>query len=213
MTTTMKTKQKIINAAIELFNVNGYTGTSVRDIANRAKVNVANISYYFVSKEGLLEYLVSNFFEGYFLVIENVLRSSEKTSAKETLKQFVLETLIYQKQHHLLTRFVCREITLETTLIREVMTTYLTKEKYYLIALFEKGIKDGEFRDISIPYTIIQLKGFLSTPYLQSQYISEVLHIIPTEEYFLNQYMKQIEVWLEGMVYMPITEERSLTAI
>ncbi|MDX8367509.1 forespore capture DNA-binding protein RefZ [Cytobacillus sp. Hm23] len=213
MTTTMKTKQKIINAAIELLNVNGYTGTSVRDIANRAKVNVANISYYFVSKEGLLEYLVSNFFEGYFLVIENVFRSSENTSAKETLKQFVRETLIYQKQHHLLTRFVCREITLETTLIREVMTTYLTKEKYYLIALFEKGIKDGEFRDISIPYTIIQLKGFLSTPYLQTQYISEVLHIIPTEEYFLNQYMKQIEVWLEGMVYMPTTEERSLTAI
>ncbi|MED4214161.1 TetR family transcriptional regulator, partial [Priestia megaterium] len=41
-----QTKQKVIDAAISLFNTKGYDGTSVRDIAKRADVNVANISYY-----------------------------------------------------------------------------------------------------------------------------------------------------------------------
>lgn len=46
-----QTKQKVIDAAISLFNTKGYDGTSVRDIAKRADVNVANISYYFAGKQ------------------------------------------------------------------------------------------------------------------------------------------------------------------
>lgn len=49
-------KEAIVKAAISLFNSNGYSGTSVRDIANLAKVNTATIAYYFNNKAGLLEY-------------------------------------------------------------------------------------------------------------------------------------------------------------
>ncbi|MGQ0418773.1 TetR family transcriptional regulator, partial [Bacillus sp. HC-Mk] len=58
-----QTKQKVIDAAISLFNTKGYDGTSVRDIAKRADVNVANISYYFAGKQGLLEQLITDFLE------------------------------------------------------------------------------------------------------------------------------------------------------
>ncbi len=44
-----------MNAAEKLFAVNGFDGTSVRDIAQEAGVNVAMISYYFGSKEKLME--------------------------------------------------------------------------------------------------------------------------------------------------------------
>ena len=43
--------------AEKLFAANGYNGTSVRDIASKAKVNVSMISYYFGSKENLMEEL------------------------------------------------------------------------------------------------------------------------------------------------------------
>ncbi|GAA4454661.1 TetR/AcrR family transcriptional regulator [Rurimicrobium arvi] len=45
----------IINAAEELFAEAGFDGASVRDIAGKANVNVAMISYYFGSKEKLLQ--------------------------------------------------------------------------------------------------------------------------------------------------------------
>lgn len=52
-------RSKILNASAELFVKNGYDGTSVRQIAKEAGVNIAMISYYFKSKEGVLVDLIS----------------------------------------------------------------------------------------------------------------------------------------------------------
>ncbi|MES1161400.1 MAG: TetR family transcriptional regulator, partial [Bacteroidota bacterium] len=47
-------REHILIVAEELFGENGFDGTSVRDIAHKAGVNLAMISYYFGSKEKLL---------------------------------------------------------------------------------------------------------------------------------------------------------------
>jgi len=47
------TRERIIDAALDLFGDQGLTGATVRDIAARAKVNVAAISYHFGGKEEL----------------------------------------------------------------------------------------------------------------------------------------------------------------
>jgi len=52
-------RSKILNASAELFVKNGYDGTSVRQIAKEAGVNIAMISYYFKSKEGVLVDLIT----------------------------------------------------------------------------------------------------------------------------------------------------------
>ncbi|WP_368346005.1 TetR family transcriptional regulator [Pelagovum sp. HNIBRBA483] len=49
------TAAAIVAAAAELFSQRGYDGASTREIADRAGVNVALISRYFGSKEGLFE--------------------------------------------------------------------------------------------------------------------------------------------------------------
>lgn len=46
---------QIIKTAEQLFASKGFDGTSVRDIADEAGINVAMISYYFGSKEKLME--------------------------------------------------------------------------------------------------------------------------------------------------------------
>ncbi len=63
-------KEAIVHAAVSLFNTKGYSGTSIRDIAAKANVNPANISYYFQNKHGLLEYCFTSFFEQYMEKIE-----------------------------------------------------------------------------------------------------------------------------------------------
>jgi TetR/AcrR family transcriptional regulator, regulator of cefoperazone and chloramphenicol sensitivity len=47
------TRERILDAALDLFGERGLTGATVRDIAARAKVNVAAISYHFGGKEEL----------------------------------------------------------------------------------------------------------------------------------------------------------------
>ncbi len=63
----------ILQIAEKLFAENGFDGTSVRQIAKEADINIAMISYYFGSKEKLLETLL--FYRGsdFKIQIENIL--------------------------------------------------------------------------------------------------------------------------------------------
>lgn len=201
MVAQAKTKERIIDAAVSLFNAKGFDGTSVREIATKAKVNVANISYYFEGKEGLLETLVTTYFEGYIAELENEFELREYKDAKECLQGMVSAVLNYQHENRTIARLVYREISLDTTFIREVMTTYLTKEKYYLKTVLEKGMEDREFRKVNPSFIIIQLKALLSMPYLHPQYLTEVLYIMPQETYFLEQYNGELTTWIRTMLY------------
>lgn len=58
MTDFNEKQLEILQVAEKLFAEKGYDGTSVRDIAKIANINIAMISYYFGSKEKLLESLI-----------------------------------------------------------------------------------------------------------------------------------------------------------
>lgn len=190
-------KQKVMDAAISLFYTKGYNGTSVRDIAKRANVNVANISYYFAGKQGLLEQLLTDFLEGYIHVVERAFEQREYMSAKAVMGQIVRGILQYQFDHRELTRFFYRELSLDTTLIREVMTLYFSKERYYIEQIIKQGQERREFQKVSFTMFMTQLKGMMNMPYLYPQYIMEVLHAFPSETFFLEMYTKEVEQWME----------------
>ncbi|WP_313806874.1 TetR family transcriptional regulator [Flavobacterium sp.] len=65
---------EILQAAETLFAEQGYDGTSVRDIAKIANINIAMISYYFGSKEKLLEALIVYRISDMRLQMENLYR-------------------------------------------------------------------------------------------------------------------------------------------
>ncbi len=61
MKTDFNEKQiQILQVAEKLFAEKGFDGTSIRDIAKEAIINVAMVSYYFGSKEQLLEAIIMN---------------------------------------------------------------------------------------------------------------------------------------------------------
>ncbi len=53
MAENLDTKERILIATRELFAEKGFNGTSIRDIASRADVNVAAVNYHFKNKETL----------------------------------------------------------------------------------------------------------------------------------------------------------------
>ena len=63
---------RIIEAAERLFSEHGFDGTSVRDIAQQAGVNLAMISYYFGSKENLLHALFNYRISESFAILESI---------------------------------------------------------------------------------------------------------------------------------------------
>jgi AcrR family transcriptional regulator len=57
----VSTKQKIINCAIHLFAIKGYTETTIREIATQVGVTEASIYNHFPSKNAILEYILEEF--------------------------------------------------------------------------------------------------------------------------------------------------------
>jgi len=52
------TKIKILNIARDLFNKEGYTRVSMRDIASALNMSVGNLTYHFAKKEDLVEAII-----------------------------------------------------------------------------------------------------------------------------------------------------------
>lgn len=52
------TKTRILDSAEKLFGMNGFEGTSLRDITAAADVNLAAINYHFQSKDSLIDAIV-----------------------------------------------------------------------------------------------------------------------------------------------------------
>src|ERR1700753_4423078 len=81
-------REHILVVAEQLFGEKGYAGTSVRDIAQAAGVNLAMISYYFGSKEKLLESMIE-YRAGYVYGILEELNKDESLSAWDKIDRLV----------------------------------------------------------------------------------------------------------------------------
>lgn len=58
---TTLTKNRIIDAAIDLFSENGYAETSVRDIGKKTGIRSSSIYYHFESKEAILNHILDEY--------------------------------------------------------------------------------------------------------------------------------------------------------
>ncbi len=86
-------KIHILDVAEELFSEQGFDGTSVRSIAKKAGANIAMISYYFGSKEKLLQELILRRNEGLGDAILKVQQGEYSYSEK---LDFIIATFVKQ---------------------------------------------------------------------------------------------------------------------
>src|SRR5690625_1495428 len=189
------TKQKVIDAASFLFYQRGFDGTSVRDIASRASINVSLISYYFKSKQGLLEYAVTNYFENYLQLLEEEIQANKSLNNIDQLKKIIYAIITYKTEHFQLTSFIHRELSLDSTFVREMTVTYLAKENHILSELFYSFLHDENRRQRSFLY--LQLKGMVMSPYILKHEWNNQMLDQQAYQNFIHTYSKTINQWLE----------------
>jgi AcrR family transcriptional regulator len=209
----IETKLKIAEAAISLFTSQGFKGTTVRQIAKKAGVNLALISYHYGGKKGLLEELITSFFEGYIRRVEIVYHTSTSSAVKGSFMEIVEALIAYQQRNLPLARFVYREMTLDSTLVRELMSTYLLKEKYFLQTLFERGMKKKEFRKQPVDFLTIQFKDMMMLPFLHPLYLAEVYQLSAEHESFSKVYKNWVMTWFDRCVCRTERKNPLLSAV
>lgn len=152
-------KEIIIESALKLFSTKGFEGTSVREIAADAGVNVAMINYYFGSKEKLFESVVEYralFLKGLF---SDLINNTSLTSIEKI--DFIIDQTIERKLsnahfHHILHR----ELSLEhRPQLRDAISNILLKNMDPVKTIIKNGIKKGEFKQVDIELTIATMLG------------------------------------------------------
>jgi len=155
----MTKKEIIIESAIKLFGIKGFEGTSVREIATDAGVNVAMINYYFGSKEKLFESVVeyrTSFLRGVFSELVN----NKKLSQIEKI-DFMIEQLIERKfSDAKFSRLLHRELSLELRpQMRSAIINILLRNIDSVKTIIRNGIKDGVFQPVDIELTVTTVLG------------------------------------------------------
>src|SRR3954469_5049369 len=90
--TNPSTERQLIMAARGLFARRGLSGTSIRDIAEAAKLNSSLISYYFESKEGLYRACIEEIAKASLQLAQKVLQPpANETEFRLRLQMFLDE--------------------------------------------------------------------------------------------------------------------------
>jgi|JI6StandDraft_1071083.scaffolds.fasta_scaffold89901_2 AcrR family transcriptional regulator len=159
MTSEFNEKQmQILQVTEKLFAEKGFDGTSIRDIAKQANINIAMVSYYFGSKEKMLEALIYSRISDMKLQLESL--SKEAISPVEKINKLIELYIhrinknkgIYQILHFELTSKK-REIDLKS--FAEVKKQNFEIIKKIIVEGQEKGIFKQDINLILIPSSIL----------------------------------------------------------
>lgn len=154
-------KTDILHAAEKLFSALGYDATTTRQIARESKANMAMINYYFGSKEGVFEAVISNRIADFKVHLQAI--GVEKIAVKEKLLKVVQQYVSRIFDHISFHKMMQRELSLYQrpeayTKIKEaMMSNLLVIEK-----IIEQGIIEKQFRPVDIRMLIATMMGTIS---------------------------------------------------
>ncbi|MEZ4791945.1 MAG: TetR family transcriptional regulator [Gelidibacter sp.] len=137
---TLNDKQiQILEVAEKLFAEHGFDGTSVRQISLEADINIAMISYYFGSKEKLLEALFNFRMEDFRMELESLI--SKKEGYLKTLNDIIALMLKRVHRNRLTHKILNFEFSNES---RDIDFENYVNQKRENYQLFETFIKEGQ---------------------------------------------------------------------
>ena len=143
---------QIMAVALRLFAENGYHRTSIRDIAREAEVNVAMVSYYFGSKDNLLEAVFINHFGSIRSAFTTIINQREDSAIEKVSKiiDMFIDMLTNRQYFH---RLMVREAAiLKEGPLFDMINEMRTINKRLLKKAVKSGQQLGLFRKDVDPF-------------------------------------------------------------
>ena len=189
MKTEFTEKQiQILEVAETLFAEKGFDGTSIRDISKVAKINVAMISYYFGSKERLLQSLIVYRTTDIKTQLEHLLEEDlEPIEKVNKLIEIYINRINNNKGIYRILHFELSSKKREQNL--QAFTEFRKDNLKYLESIIEEGQRKGVFRkDIIIALITPTILGTFFHFHMNKTYFENLLNL--TTETLYNNYIK-----------------------
>jgi AcrR family transcriptional regulator len=154
-----RTRERLLSAAIALFSDRGYAATGTRAIAARAGCNVALISHYFGSKEGLLREAVMRALSA---VTEELGALIAKPGPAELkLSRFIEFMVDYFDRHREGLQIVHRELGKSESALLDAVGPSIEKNHEMLTAILEEARAAGTLADVEPRTASLLLMGMI----------------------------------------------------
>ncbi|HTJ14426.1 MAG TPA: TetR family transcriptional regulator [Dinghuibacter sp.] len=206
----MDKRSQILGAAEKLFADKGFEGTSVRDIAHMAGVNLAMISYYFGSKEKLFEALVE-YRSGYTAGVLEELAKDEHLSPMEKMYKlidFYVDRILSNYRFH---NIISRQFsTLQSTDLKEVLMRMKEKNLEQIHKIMDDGEKLGVFRKVDLELTLASIIGTISQMTLSKEWYCRILGILsPDPNDFSPEFVVRLKSHLKDLIHAHLSIPKS----
>lgn len=194
---------EIIMITEKLFAEKGFDGTSIREIAKTADINVAMVSYYFGSKEKLLEAIILYRVSAFGVMLENL--QTETISAIAKIKKYVsfyIKRVYENKDIYQILNFeiVNQKRTSDFPMFLEIKRNNLL----LLENIIAEGQKANVFKKkcnaVLIPAIVI---GSFSQIYNNKKFYQEIMNLENEESfenYILNEFIEEVSNVILGML-------------
>lgn len=179
MSTDYNQKQiEIMDHALSLFSENGFENTSVRDIAAAAGINIAMISYYFGSKQKLLEAVFIQNTQSIRNKLEKIVKASD-ANPEEKIDQIIdvyIDAFIEHPQFFLL---LSREqIRTRNDSLYFAIRELKQRNGSLLKAAIKAGEKSGYFKkNIDVPMLAQTLFGTVNQAFSNRRHLCEMYNL------------------------------------
>jgi AcrR family transcriptional regulator len=179
---------QILRVAETLFAEKGFDGTSIRDIAKEAKINIAMVSYYFGSKEQLLESIILNRITDIKLQLD--ILTLEDLDPLQKINKLIELYIDRINSNRCIYKIMHFEFSSSQRVINLQAFTDLKKGNLKSIeSIIQDGQDKGIFRkDIVVPLLTTTILGTYFHFHLNRPFYESLLNLNTEEEY--NTYIK-----------------------
>jgi len=190
-------RDRLLDAARDLFSERGFHATSTRSIAARAGCNLSLIRYYFGGKEGLLRAVVGRNVEA--VRAELGMLAAEPAPIDEILDRFVGFMVPFFDRNQAFLRLVFHELLVTENPLLEDIRGFATGTREIVSGMLQDAMDRGRIRRLDPPTTAMLLVSMMLFYFLAYPITSVVLG--PRSPERLESLRKHIvDVYLHGIL-------------
>lgn len=161
--TDMDTRADILAAARKVFALRGFSGTSVREVAEAARVNKAMIYYYFQDKVDLYRAVLSDSFDAMQDIWEHSVFQGNAT-ARMKIQIYIEGFIRFQHNNEDLRKILAMEFSktgAKSENLKWIAKNYFAKNHASLVKILEAGMQSGELKKMNPLMAVVALIGMI----------------------------------------------------
>jgi AcrR family transcriptional regulator len=202
-------QSQLLDTAEMLFSRKGFDGTSVRDIAESAGINTAMISYYFGSKEKLMEEIFERKSLNLREKVDTLLKDDNLDPLQKmfSLVDEYVEAIMSRKRFHRI--LLCEQIINQNPTIIQMTEKMKARNSECMNDLIRLGQKKGMFKkNIDILMLTNTLIGTISHTMLNMEFYKNYHHLeAMKDDEFERLLKKKLSVQLKNIYKAILTHE------